>query len=347
MMIIIPDDVVLYIYSYLLSDADLLAASSTCKQWRGIALDDYVWKQRAAIGRMDGTKLNTRQLDTPGNWLNLYKDLVNIKFEDNLAMEAVEASSTDYDQGLSCTLRDTPSFWSSTGSPSTDDNEHAIIKLLHPLSVVRSVKLFIYKAYWQKFSPIYNPSFVTISIGFTPQTMHYTSEQFPVAKLDSCQTFELNEAQFGSYVRLDFIGKTELQLSNNMYYTVVRHIQILGTTYECLCDRAQLSSSLVCFAFKHDSFPQKVLGLLQEGKLDQFFNICQKSFYDFDYRSLLTKFCLDHSSKLTYHFALQLALIRENGSPLLNHDTIRMVLGIQDEDLVKCLSDKMVLYSLM
>jgi len=242
-------DVVLHLFR-LLEDNDILQASSTCKEWREIGRSDYLWRYRASVPSKYGTKLFTTQLATaPDTWVDLYKNICNFfnpSLFCNVISAALQASSTDYTQVASCSLEDTASFWSSKSSDSPDSNEYVIYSLYEPLSVIKQVNLHFYQENtFRGTYVVFCPKEIQISVGFDINHMHYTSSPMPVKQIRTCQQFVLKEPQFGSVVRIDFLGKTQTHETNNKYYTVLRYIEIRGVPYESFSeDRRTLAESI-------------------------------------------------------------------------------------------------------
>jgi hypothetical protein len=194
-----------------------------------------MWKQRAASPSRDGKKLHTTQLSTKNSWLCLYKELVdffNSKVLFNVLTNAEKASTTDYNQALVDTLVDNERFWSSKSSTHQDSSEFVIYSLKEPLCVVKGVNVHVYQAGWATGRPTYSPQQIQISVGFSVDNMHYTSPAKQVQQVSTCQQFQLDEPQFGCYVRLDLIGRAQREPYNRLFYTVIRYVEVVGVTFE-------------------------------------------------------------------------------------------------------------------
>eukprot|EP00026_Physarum_polycephalum_P004882 Phypoly_transcript_04906.p1 GENE.Phypoly_transcript_04906~~Phypoly_transcript_04906.p1 ORF type:complete len:624 (+),score=102.78 Phypoly_transcript_04906:62-1873(+) len=258
----LPDELVMYLYRFM-DVKGVLTMCCVCKQWMEIALDDTLWRERAALP-CSPTRLSTSQLDTePGKWFQLYRELGGVFVPTrmlNLLQEAFDASSTDNQQDLSNTLSKDELFWSSLGSADKESSEYVVYKLVQPLCIVQYVDIFAYKALYQTGMPIYAPQYIRVSVGFSPniKNMHYTSEPFKMQNIDSLQQLVLDQPQFGGFVRLDLIGRQQTQPGDDLWYTVLRYVRVGGVPSGALMDKVYLTNALLRFAFENPSFAKNI-----------------------------------------------------------------------------------------
>lgn len=140
----------------------------------------------------------------------------------------VEASSQDYDQGISCTLSyDNNRFWSSSSNESPETNEYLLYKL-KTFSIVFSVHFKLYRAGYQG-GIIYPPKQARIKIGNSKTSFHYTSEEFDIPKSENYNTILLlpNIIE-GKYVMLELLGKVIREPDTERFYNVVSFVEIIG-----------------------------------------------------------------------------------------------------------------------
>jgi len=84
--------------------------------------------------------------------------------------------------------------------------------------------------------------------------MHYVSPIFPVQNVDTLQRFTLDTPQIGCYVRLDLFGRQQRQPGDELWYTVVRLLKVVGTPIGALSDKPVLSLSLLDYALRNSHF---------------------------------------------------------------------------------------------
>lgn len=147
-----------------------------------------------------------------------------------LISRVVSCSSQDHDtQGPDNTLEDDSTFWSSTGSDCVDACEEVVYELVQPLTLLRFVSLFVYRAGFQRRIPIYPPRAVRFHVGFTKDDYHYSSPVFDVEHSHHRQVFNLGpQAVIGGFLKVELIGKVTRQPGDELLYTVLRHIKGMG-----------------------------------------------------------------------------------------------------------------------
>eukprot|EP00741_Cyanophora_paradoxa_P004320 tig00000792_g4194.t1 len=153
------------------------------------------------------------------------------------------ASSTDHEeQDVSNTISPDESFWSSSGSASPKSEEWVQYRLHAPMCVVYAVQLAVYRATYQLGEPIYPPEAVQIAVSATPiprppwdgsdgrpPARLLVSREIPVKATDALQTLLLGRSPaVGQYVCIRLIGKRQRQLEDNLFYSVLRYVCVLG-----------------------------------------------------------------------------------------------------------------------
>ncbi|GAM25046.1 hypothetical protein SAMD00019534_082210 [Acytostelium subglobosum LB1] len=188
-------------------------------------------------------------------WKRLYLELGSIVFNNtyDLLVSALKSSSCDNDnQSIENTLGPNKKFWSSRGSNDISSSEYLLYKLEQPICIVSSIQIHVYKAFFQPGQPIYSPQSIRISVGFTPDNMHYTSEEFMVEQTDEPQTFYFDPILVvGGYLRVDLIGHHQSQANDGLFYTVLKYVCVDGRTLGSLDNKPELCLSLVQMAAKH------------------------------------------------------------------------------------------------
>jgi hypothetical protein len=173
------------------------------------------------------------------NWGDLYKATIWYKNHVppiELIGRACDASSTDhYSQTILETLRTSSGFWSSTGSDTTQANEHLTYQLCEPLCLVHKVSVKFYRANYQLGRPVYPAQQVRLSFGFDLSssgaltTCVHTTPAYHAQFSDGWQHFVLPQYIPAHYVKVEFIGKRQRQPGDELYYTVVQQLHVMGT----------------------------------------------------------------------------------------------------------------------
>ncbi|KAJ9533984.1 hypothetical protein QJQ45_027055 [Haematococcus lacustris] len=138
----------------------------------------------------------------------------------------VRASSTDHElQGINNTLNQDDSFWSSSGSWTTNVDEHLLFRLASPLTRVHSVTLRVYR---------YPPLAVSILVGPSPSLLLPASPRHPCLATDAPQVFKLDPAAPpAAYLMLRLHGKPQCQMEDMQYYLAIRSVTAHGQLLPC------------------------------------------------------------------------------------------------------------------
>lgn len=170
------------------------------------------------------------------SWMNLFgavrRELVNKSGLSDLAVRAVMCSSVDEQQVPSNVLTDeSDAYWSTSGTPDQNVEEWIIIQLKQPVSIVRSVSVRFWAAWWLPERPVYSASQLQIEMGHTQGRMHNISEVLDVRASSTLQQFRLDAGPLcksGEYLKVKLLGKTQMQLEDGLYYIVVNRITVQG-----------------------------------------------------------------------------------------------------------------------
>lgn len=125
-----------------------------------------------------------------------------------------------------------PCYWSSKGTPSSNDNEEIIFEIKHSLVLINNFSITPYRSYFQPNYPVYAP-FATQLIFLLEDkvTPYYESPIYEVLHEGYEQNFELpNPILFcGGFIKLKLIGKRQPQtVGDEEYYTCLSHVQLTG-----------------------------------------------------------------------------------------------------------------------
>lgn len=238
----LPSDLVTQIATYL----DLPSSQRltfTCKALSQILLDRNYWRQllkRSSSTPIKGVGSLYNFQSEPGLKSILFSNVVgyepltlyvsacqSIDVAEHILKRTLKSSTHDINQDIDCTSNyDDSLFWSSIGSD-REQNEWGTLEL-YEVSIVHAVQFACYRAHYQG-GILYPPQKVQIKIGNSPENWHYQSPIFVVEATDEPQTILiLPEIVLGQYVHLEFIGKTMRQPEDELYYTVIDYITVIG-----------------------------------------------------------------------------------------------------------------------
>ena len=160
----------------------------------------------------------------------LLKDNKRCELLDSLELEPIFVSSTDdIEQNVWNPLITNTEFWSSTGSLNSSASELLIFKFSEVISMVAGFSIKNYKAYFHTNSPVYGAKSIKISIGFSINNYHFTSEAINLINTDDSQTFFfLPYYVVGTYLKIELIGKYQMQDIDSQYYHAIQKINIYG-----------------------------------------------------------------------------------------------------------------------
>ncbi|GAB5373202.1 hypothetical protein AAMO2058_001730100 [Amorphochlora amoebiformis] len=169
------------------------------------------------------------------------------------------ASSTDHpSQSIENVVSANPKFWSSTGSEAAH-SESCVISIVQPLTIVTSVSIKPYKASYQLGLPCYAPRSFRVSVGFTPEDFHWTSEPMVCVNEPRFQELKINpRVVHGGYVKLEFVGKHQIQRGDEKHYVAIERIRIMGIPVDG--HESALNTSLVDFALSRGLNPGSLVG---------------------------------------------------------------------------------------
>lgn len=143
-------------------------------------------------------------------------------------LRGVESSSHDYEQDIHSTYNYLDSyFWSSLGSTSENANEFLIFEL-KTISIIFEVQFRNYRAMYQG-GYLFPSKQIQVKIGNEINNWHYESEILPVEFTEELQhIFLLPNVVFGKYVKIELIGKITTQTTDDLYYSVLDFVDIIG-----------------------------------------------------------------------------------------------------------------------
>jgi len=164
---------------------------------------------------------------------NLRNNVSKYNFMSSIELEPLEASSTDYvQQSIWNTIIRNGEFWSSVGYESDQSVDHLTFKFTQPLSLIGSVSIKNYQGYYQQNDPIFGAKRLRVSIGFTKEKFHFTSE-FALENHKEEQILNFYPyLVLGSYIKFEFLGKFTTQKTDMLYYTAIDEVFAYGFSLE-------------------------------------------------------------------------------------------------------------------
>ncbi|KAJ3256326.1 hypothetical protein HK103_005581 [Boothiomyces macroporosus] len=161
----------------------------------------------------------------------MYKELclLSAKYPNppDLIDVGIEESTRDHtSQSIEQTIdgRQT-TFWSSKGS-GMDVDEYLEYKLV-ARSLITSIEVKPFLAQFQRGLPCYAPRGISFSIGNAQNEIYYHSPKYPIINTNESQVFRI-DPQIGKYLRINLIGKVQTQPIDDLYYTCLEKVEILG-----------------------------------------------------------------------------------------------------------------------
>jgi hypothetical protein len=161
----------------------------------------------------------------------IMKNYIKYLLSISIPIKGIKDSSHDFDQTIHRTtdVNDWNSFWSSTGSKTTDSTEWLLYQTDDSPSVIAGVTIAAFQAKYQTDDPIYPPLKVRFRVGFVPDHYHYTSELFKYDNNAEDQMFTLlPDLVVGKYIKVEFYGKPQTQEGDNKYYIALQKVSVFG-----------------------------------------------------------------------------------------------------------------------
>jgi len=238
-------DIYVEIFSFF-EPKDFLNLACTCQFFKKIFSQGEFWKAYTA-------KLGSRAIVIPTNLQvdsSLYFEFVkssvkhfhtNAKkitnqdseevFEFLQALTPVEASSTDFCQSIEKVLSDQDSsFWSSFGSASQEsvDSLTFLFKenFVVPFSV--TVTFFTAAGFYQGGTLEFPSKSLQVQFSFDGINWEYESDIVQVNSKHQVEIKLLGKVGLARYMKVNFIGKTVLQPTDDLYYVAVECVECYG-----------------------------------------------------------------------------------------------------------------------
>lgn len=142
------------------------------------------------------------------------------------------------------------SYWSSKGHADPDAPETLIYKLKADLCVISKISVQPFEAFYQPGQPIYSAKSVRFRLGHPKNSLDendivqmpqrqpaddkfiwtYTSEVYPMEQKNCLQQFKLPEPVLciGGYLQIELLGRVQRQHSDDLFYTCVSHVKVMG-----------------------------------------------------------------------------------------------------------------------
>jgi len=155
----------------------------------------------------------------------------------SIPVKAIRASSTDHlSQHIALTIAKNPNtFWSSSGTTSENDDELLVYEVGMGVSVIKVIQISFFQANWLPFSngriPCFSSKSIRIEIINERDEIIYRSRNFKMEHRNRPQFFILPKPLFvfeGQKINLHLLGKSERQLTDNLFYTCVNNFSLYG-----------------------------------------------------------------------------------------------------------------------
>ena len=259
---------------YYLDLKSLQNCTTVSKKWNKIICKNHFWKNKFSTSTPStyhsGPYFKYSTLKGHLEHLNL----INYEFPDNtfikplslklsnpqnLKITSTTASSTDRDQVSQNLLIYDDLFWSSAPNQSSDSDEFLILEL-ESKSLIFTVNFKLFRAVYQE-GTLYPPKFIKVSIGTTKDSFEYETDNFEVNISESYNTILiLPNIVLGKFVKLTLIGKQSKEPGTELWYNVLRFVEIIGYPEEFVID--------------------PVLEMCREGKFKNFLGIFSPFYFE-------------------------------------------------------------------
>eukprot|EP01137_Pigoraptor_chileana_P001742 Opistho-2@39758 len=242
----VPPETLDHIFSFL-TPRERALASGVCKYWMEVADDGLVWRRLCLVkwGVQQPPLVPSHSGRT--GWKHLYFSENAYVAIGDIQLSAVAASSTDYpEQSIHNTLynmrQDYSAFqmhpemyWSSRGSE--DENSSEWLSYRFPsVHIVKTMLISVYKADWQRGSPLYAPKTVRFTFSLWGCAPHYVTCVYPVEKSSDVQGFTIAAPVVATSVTVELIGRTQRQPGDELFYTVIDYVASYGVPFEDIRD---------------------------------------------------------------------------------------------------------------
>ena len=158
-----------------------------------------------------------------------------LKNPQHLKISSTAESSADQDQVSSNVLQYDGLFWSSSPNQSSDSDESILFEL-ESESLIFTVNFKLYRASYQE-GTLYPPKIIKALIGKTRESFEYESDEFEVNLSENYNTIlVLPNVVSGKFVKLVMIGKQSREPGTELWYTVLRFVEIVGYPAELRID---------------------------------------------------------------------------------------------------------------
>eukprot|EP01119_Soliformovum_irregulare_P018533 TRINITY_DN5705_c0_g1_i1.p1 TRINITY_DN5705_c0_g1~~TRINITY_DN5705_c0_g1_i1.p1 ORF type:complete len:620 (+),score=164.13 TRINITY_DN5705_c0_g1_i1:51-1862(+) len=246
-----------------LDPKSLAMAALVSRFWLDFTEDAHVWKANIATRDPHGKRFHSHQLLLPSHLERQYKQLYFALVQADLAKDRTlslinnglaQSSCDSPDQSIVQTLDNNDrTFWSSKGSSDVSSCEYLTYSL-HQLSIIYSVDIYPYMASYQQGEPIYAPQAVRISVGFSADTFHWTSDPIEVENVDKMQRISIApELVVGTHVKVTLVGRCQTQPQDDLYYTVLTRVEVHGRPWGAI-EPDIISGSMLYFAMSQKEF---------------------------------------------------------------------------------------------
>jgi len=152
-----------------------------------------------------------------------------------------------------------------------NSSEFLNYQLSHPICIVSALVIEFYRASWQEGRPVYCPKVIRASF-YLGSNLQCTITLGHVQRLAIPQTFTLPRPIVANLVRIHLDGRTARQPSDDLWYTVVQHVNILGYSLRSFADRG-LCQSLINYA--HKFITQEDLKAARYSSTEKFAQTCE------------------------------------------------------------------------
>jgi hypothetical protein len=186
---------------------------------------------------------------SPHTWQGCIAACIGASSTDNFPEEGIQNTLVPGDMDMD----DMESYWSSGGQEDPGVPEFLMYKLCSDLCLIDEIRIQPFRAYEQPDHPIYSARYVRVKFGCPKSPLRledlvsednegqltaddnymwsYTSSEFPMLQENVLQSLKFPRPVLciGGVVKVEFLGRIQKQVYDDLYYICMAHVQVLGT----------------------------------------------------------------------------------------------------------------------
>ncbi|PRP88757.1 malate dehydrogenase [Planoprotostelium fungivorum] len=282
----LSSEILVHIFNFL-DTKSLVRVSAVCSWWYALSSVENLIVERGIWRDLHRLLCTYTAITGLTNIHPATMDTQSESFRTSLLDKGILASSTDdQSQHIGQTLvNNDRKFWSSSGSSDENSIDFLIYGLVQPTCVISSISILPYEALYQQDCPIYSPKGMRVSVGFTQDDYHWTSDVLPVENRREKYTVHTGpHLVVGAFIKIELIGKHTIQQQDEKYYTAIQSCSALGLPLGHLEKTSILARSV--FNYHYQKNPTLIREYVKQGEKDVYESVndvenCKKTYEEY------------------------------------------------------------------